>query len=82
MWNISKAHSCANYLKFHGNVDNVRRIITINFGGKFSGYRGHGEFTFWKYYFRDSDISVRFFRDEQEERRAEIVIGKRTVAVI
>lgn len=82
MWNNTVAQSCVKYLKSKGTPDNVRRIIIKNYGGKFSGYRGNGEVTFWKYHFRDSSISIRFFRDEQEERRAEVYVDQKFACVI
>lgn len=82
MWNNTVAQNCLHYLKAQGTPDNVRRIIIKNYGGKFSGYRGHGVVVFWKYHFRDSNISVRFFRDEQEERRVEVFVDGKPAAII
>ena len=79
---MTVAQNCVHYLKAQGNPDNIRRIIIKNYGGKFSGYRGRGEVVFWKYHFRDSSISIRFFRDEQEERRAEVYVDQKFACVI
>lgn len=79
---MTTAQNCIHYLKAQGNPDNIRRIIIKNYGGKFSGYRGHGEVVFWKYHFRDSNISIRFFRDNNEERRAEVYVDQKFACVI
>ena len=72
MWNNTVAQNCIKYLAAAGSPDNARRIITTNYGGKFLGYQGWCEHTVWKYSFRDSFLYLRFFRDNNEERRVEL----------
>lgn len=83
MWNRTKAENCASYLKEHGTVDNASKIVANNFGGKFLGYVGVSpDYILWRYSFRDSFLSLRFHRDLQEDRRVEVFVDGKSVAVI
>lgn len=83
MWNISKAQSCADYLKFHASPDTAASIVVNNYGGKFLGYIGTSpDYILWRYCFKDSYISLRFYRDMQEDRRVEIFVDGKSVAII
>lgn len=83
MWNISKAQSCANYLKFHGTTANAVNVVVNNFGGRFLGYIGVSpDYILWRYSFKDSFLSLRFHRDLQEEKRVEVFVDGKSVAII